>query len=507
MTAKTLILGFDGGDGDFIDAMIGDGELPNFARIRAVSSVQPVDNDPGQGNVQFWKCAAIGEGPDHHGHYFYLQFDPRTYDIRLDHEIGLPDVTPFWVRLDREGYRIAVADWYEMPVTPLKNGTIIHRWLPHESLTSAVFAPESLRQETAKYVPFNPIAESFASRPRETPEALLDFFKRVLGRIEGKARFFADQIKREDWDLYIACFSDAHSIGHYYFHLQDENHWRYDPAAAALIKEPLQQCYRALDDAVGIILDAAGDDANVFLFAGPGMEPFTSANTALDEMARRMDLGYSAAQAAPLSSAETAKKAYRSFLPEELRRRVAPFARAVRHWFVDNEYKRRRFFALPHGDGAGAIRINKKGRERYGVVAPGAEYDALVDEIRESLASFRDAADGRPIVKRVISIAHEYNGPYRDMLPDIFVEWDREGRHGGFENIVSDKFGEIAVPPSTRSGDHHERGYLWSPAKLNLSTAPARPKDVAAIIIDAVRRYPEQRAGIDTHRVGENVAR
>ncbi len=487
MTTKNLVLGFDGADGDFIDAMIAGGELPNFARIRKNATVQPIDNAPGQGNVQLWKCAAIGEGPDHHGRYFYLQFDPKTYDIRLAGELGLPELTPFWVRLDNEGYRVAVIDWYGMPPTPLKNGAIIDRWLPHESLTEAVFAPESLRAETEKYVPFNPIAESFASRKRQTPEALKDFFERVLARIEGKARFFAEHLKSQDWDLYMACFSDAHSIGHYYYHLQDEEHWRYDPEAAALIREPLQQCYRALDKAMGIILDAVSEDTNVFLFAGPGMEPFTSANTALDEIARRMDFGYSASHAAPLSSAETAKKTYRAFLPERLRRRLAPLARALRQRFIDNDYKRRRFFSIPHGSGAGAIRINKKGRERYGVIAPGAEYDELVEEIREGLSSFLDADDGRPIVKRVVCMAHEYDGPYRDMLPDIVVEWQRDGRHGGFRRIVSEKFGEIDVPPSIRSGDHHERGYLWSPAKLDLPTAPARPECVAAILLSAVR--------------------
>lgn len=483
MTTKTLLLGFDGADCDFIEEMIAKGELPNFARLRAGSTVQVIENDPGQGNVQFWKCAAIGAGPDYHGHYFYLQFDPHTYDIRVDYEIGLPEVTPFWATLDREGYRVAVVDWYEMPVTPLTNGVFIHRWLPHESLTATEFSDETLASETSKYMPFNPIAESFESRPRNTPEELADFFQRVLSRIEGKARFIADHIRRDNWDLYVACFSDAHNIGHYYYHLQDENHRLFDPAAAAMVKKPLEQCYRALDQALGLVLDAASPETNLFVFAGPGMAPFTSANTAMDEITRRIDLGYGA----PLSSAETAKKAYRSFLPNKLRRRVAPLARAIRRRFADHEYRRRRFFALPHGDGAGAIRINMRGRERHGVVAPGADYEAVVQEIKDGLSSFRDAADGRPIVKRVIDIARDYNGPYRDLLPDIFVEWDREGRKGGFQRIFSEEFGEIVVPPSTRTGDHHQRGWLWAPAKLGASTATARPEAVAATIMEAVR--------------------
>ncbi len=484
MTAKTLMLGFDGGDGEFIDEMIAGGELPNFRRLREASSSQTIVNDPGQGNVQFWKSAAIGAGPGHHGHYFYLQFDPRTYDTRVDYEMGLPAVTPFWARLDAEGRRVGVVDWYEMPIVPLKNGAFIHRWLPHESLTAMECAPESLRAEAAQYVTDNPIAESFESRPRATPEALKDFFDRLLSRIESKARFFADQITREDWDLYIACFSDAHNAGHYFMHLQDERHARYDADAAALLRAPITQCYRALDKAVGIILDAAGEDTDVFLFAGPGMEPLTSANPAMDEIVRRLDLGLGA----PPSTADAAKKTYRSLLPESLRRRLAPLARFARRRTIDNEFRRRRFFALLHGDGAGVIRINKKGRERFGVVAPGTEYDAVVAEIRSSLMSFKDAGDGRPIVKRIVSTAHELDGPYCDLLPDLFVEWERAGRAGGFQRIVSDRFGEIDVPATIRTGDHHERGCLWSPARLNLPTTPDCPASVAAAMINAVRR-------------------
>ncbi len=481
MAVKTLVLGFDGADHRFIGEMIGEGELPNLAALRARLTPFEVENDPGQGNVQFWTSAAIGAGPATHAHYFYMQFDPRTYDILLSHDMALPKTTPFWASLDAEGKRIAVVDWYEMPLTPIKNGVLVHRWLAHEPLTQSVYMPEAMRGVTARYAADNPIAEGFASRPRDTVEDMQDFLTRTLSRIEPKTRFFVDQMHNEHWDLYVACMSEAHNIGHYYMEVEDETHSRHDASIAAEVQAPLRQCYRALDEAVGKIVAAAGNEAEIFVFGGPAMGKFISANSALEEIARRVDLGFGA----PLSGAETAKQAYRSFIPESLRRRIGPFARAIRKRFANRDYLRRRFFAVPHNDNAGAIRINLEGREKYGTVSGGNDYDALVSEITEGVSSFINPDTGRSIVGRVIDVRKEFAGPNREMLPDIFIEWDRTDTHGDFTRLVSEKFGEVTLPRHARTGDHTSFGFFWAPPG---ATAPARPEDVTAPILASVRR-------------------
>lgn len=481
MAVKTVVLGLDGADHDFIGAMIAEGELPNFRRLRSAGAAHEIENDPGQGNVQFWTGAAIGAGPGWHGHYFYLQFDPKTYDIVMDYDIGLPEVTPFWETLDKEGYRAAVVDWYEMPVKPLKNGVVIHRWFAHEPLTHTEFHPPEMAEVAARYAASDPIAEGFASQPREGAEALTEFFDRLLSRIDIKASFYADQIRETDWDLYVACFSEAHNAGHYYIQLEDETHALHDPQLADELRHPLRRCYRELDKGIGKVLDAAGPDANIFMVGGPSMGKFISANSALGEIARRVDLGWNA----PRSGAETAKETYHSLIPQGLRRRLAPLARLVRRKVASSDYKHRRFFAVPHNDNAGAIRINMKGREKYGVVSRGAEYDAVVKEIAEGVSSFKNPETGRSIVGRVVDVAREFDGPHRDLLPDVFIEWDRTGTHGDFTHLASEKFGEVSLPRQTRTGDHGPTGYFWAPHS-NLAS-PERPACVTDHILRAVR--------------------
>ena len=141
---------------------------------------------------------------------------------------------------------------------------------------------------------------------------------------------------------------------------------------------------------------------------------------------------------------------------------------------------------MPHNDNAGAVRINVKGREKYGVVAPGAEYDAVVKEIRDALASFINPETGRKLVKRVVCVREEFDGPYRDVLPDLFVEWDRAETPRNFRRVASEKFGEIEIGPSLRSGDHHTAGFFWAPAD-DSDRDILRPGDITASVMEAVR--------------------
>lgn len=482
MTSKTLFLGFDGADHAFMDAMMAEGDLPAFLRLKENSRVFNFENDPAMGAAQFWNSASIGAGPAHHGHHFYMQFKPDTYDVLPNHESSLPDIMPFWNTLDEEGYRIGVVDWHRLQPKPMKNGFIVDNWLGHDPLTSTVYLPETLREETSRHFTGDIAGGGFGAVARESADEVRAYFDAILDRIDAKAGFCIEKLEQQDWDLFIACFSEAHDVGHYYYHLEDPNHERYDPAIAEKTKEPLRDCYRRIDAAVGRLLDAAGPDASVFVYGGPGMEMLVSANTAMEEMMRRIDIGYDA----PKSTAAAARHSYRSIVPEKLRWKLAPLARSIRRRFAKHDYAKRRFFSVPHNDNSGAVRINVKGREKHGIINPGAEYDAVVQEITEAVSTFKNPDTGAPLVKRVVCVPHRFEGPYLDVLPDLFIEWNRDGAPRNFRKVVSDKYGEIGVKDGSRTGDHNPSGFYWMPASYN--GAPVTlPEHVTAPVVAAVK--------------------
>ena len=67
---------------------------------------------PGMGAGAFWASGATGVTPADHGRYFFLQFNPKTYDVAPFHERHTYRRQPFWEDLDEQGRRVAVIDWH-----------------------------------------------------------------------------------------------------------------------------------------------------------------------------------------------------------------------------------------------------------------------------------------------------------------------------------------------------------------------------------------------------------
>jgi predicted AlkP superfamily phosphohydrolase/phosphomutase len=67
------------------------------------------------------------------------------------------------------------------------------------------------------------------------------------------------------------------------------------------------------------------------------------------------------------------------------------------------------------------IVINMKGREPHGIVAPGPESEALLQEIETRLLSLRDPETGEVVIKEVARGSELYQGDYTDNASDLLV--------------------------------------------------------------------------------------
>src|SRR5262249_45493337 len=81
------------------------------------------------------------------------------------------------------------------------------------------------------------------------------------------------------------------------------------------------------------------------------------------------------------------------------------------------DWSRTRAYAL----GLSGIYINLAGRERQGIVAPG-EAAALKKRIIDGLCALRD--DGVQPIRRVVDVAADWSGPYRDGGPDLLPGYE-----------------------------------------------------------------------------------
>jgi predicted AlkP superfamily phosphohydrolase/phosphomutase len=147
--------------------------------------------------------------------------------------------------------------------------------------------------------------------------------------------------------------------------------------------------------------------------------------------------------------------------PPWLTSRILPLKSYLREFYLDAMRRRRRAYAMPLNEESGAIRINLRGREPIGLVAPGDEYETLVSGLREAFLALRDSESGLPLVSEVL-LARDLvpEAAYSPTIPDIFIKWNRTKR---MASVQSERLGLIETDffPA-RTGDHHVDGLVLS---------------------------------------------
>ena len=166
-------------------------------------------------------------------------------------------------------------------------------------------------------------------------------------------------------------------------------------------------------------------------------------------------------------------------------------------FFGNVDWSRTRAYAL----GLNGLYVNLKGRERDGVVEPGAR-EALVSEIAEKLLGTIDPKSGRAAITRMYRREQVYHmAGNEDIAPDLVVGYAK-GTRGSDESALGGLPREVIVDnTSAWSGDHcmdHETvpGILLASRPLR-RPAPTIESLAAAVLaefgIDGFPRRVEER--------------
>jgi predicted AlkP superfamily phosphohydrolase/phosphomutase len=86
----------------------------------------------------------------------------------------------------------------------------------------------------------------------------------------------------------------------------------------------------------------------------------------------------------------------------------------------DVDWSRTRAYGL----GINGLYLNLKGRERDGIVQPGAEQEELIAELIEKLEAIRDV-NGNKVIRKVHRTDTKYSGPAARLAPDLIIGYIR----------------------------------------------------------------------------------
>ncbi|HUI25038.1 MAG TPA: alkaline phosphatase family protein [Candidatus Kryptonia bacterium] len=449
---KVLVVGLDAADKNLLLQWADSGLLPTIARLRGESAWGVTLGPLGIHGTAVWESFATGVSPARHARHSERQIRTGTYETYRFMPTDL-QCEAFWNPLSRAGKRVAVID---LPYVPLSevNGVHVLDWMAHAANTGFRTWPRPLADQLRQQFGTDPIGLC-DHRHLQTAAEFSAFRDQLVGRVATKLALCRQLLTQEAWDFFLAVFTEAHCVGHQCWHLHDATHPRHDPALARVLGDPIRDVYRALDAALGELLEAVGPQTNVFVVASHGMRPNYHGAHLLDAILHR--LGHTPPPPQPRWQWQAVRWAWRQ-LPARWRLRLTPRQKRLidRLWPLFDH--RSNCFNVANGEVWGAIRVNLAGREPQGRIQPGADFERFCDTLAQDLCALINADTGEPAVLSVRRTAEIYHGPHLVDLPDLLVEWNMAVPLNG---VSSPKTGVVRAPfPYQRTG-HHSREGLW----------------------------------------------
>ena len=493
------VLQFDSASVRVLDRMLARGELPHLGaaidRGRRVELRTPAADFAAGAFYSLYSGVALAD----HGIFYPFQWSASEQRARYATAFEAPP--PVWERFAGTGLRTLAIDPYESrPPRHGADGVFVCGW----GFSDRVVLPrwshprDALRRLERRHGRGPGATEVFGAPSARRLLRLRERLLRAPGRI---ATLATEQLREGRFDLVWLTFSAAHLGGHAFWDLSHLGPETLGDRDAELLAGTLGEIYAEVDRAIGEVIEALPPDADLVITSAVGMDANTSRADLLPEMLAAVLAG------GPLQSGQPGGLVWRlrGAVPGGARAAVAdliPRRAALeltaRLELRGHDWPATRAFAHP-ADNQGYIRLNVAGRERQGVVAPGAE-EELLATIGSGLESFR-LADGSPAVAAVERIADAYAGEHLSRLPDLVVRWS-EVPSIGPERVASERFGEVARhgAGSGRSGNH-TAGDAWAVlAPGSASTVepdrPPRLEDVAATICELLGLPEDRRQGI-----------
>ncbi len=425
-----VVLGLDGATLDIIRPLVGQGRLPNLARLmqegtwgRLRSTLPPV-------TAAAWSTFMTGLNPAGHGIFQWRTYDPTKYtnlDERVVSATRLAGRT-FWDVLGRGGHRVAVIT---VPVTypPWQvNGYMLSGYPCPDAQQNYTYPPEWAASLQRAY---NFSADHYLRASDE------DILRDGLDMLRQRTDLALDLVADGQIDVCVVVLGEIDRAQHDFFKYSDSR-FSASRGAPAHLREAIHRHYEVADEQVGRMMDSLASDGVMLVVSDHGGGPHPPRYFHTNAWLRsRGWLQVREGRGRSFSAwARRGVEAVRAHLPfeEALRRRLpgrlVNRARTFTLNIADVDWTQTRAYRFPMYYPAEGIEINLRGRQPQGIVSPGGEYERLVVELMRALREERDPETGEPFAQEVYSKEEIYHGPYLDIAPDIVFVCQQTHRTG-----------------------------------------------------------------------------
>jgi predicted AlkP superfamily phosphohydrolase/phosphomutase len=434
---KVLLIGLDGMTFDIARPLMDAGEMATLAALERrgvsatmMSTVPPI-------SAPAWVTFLTGNNPGRHGLFNFQNLDLSRYTHFSDTLVNSSYIRGKTLldHASAAGKRILS---YRLPITyppwPI-NGVLVSGQPVPDRLRAYASPPEV----AATLPPLSVLSHDELVRAKKAGDIA------AIDRCNAYELEVMDQITRraiaDGTDLIVTLTGIPDGLHHSFWHLHDPRSPLHDPRASEHDRSIIRRWYVEIDRMVGRWLQSLGEEWAVIVLSDHGGGPAAT---------RNLNLNYVLAERGFLRPVSASRV--------RMANRVARQADTVRRWLggkknwlknhlpaaVQSQIRQRlngtgrvdwahtQAYAVPIFFPVTGVNLNVRGRQPQGIVAPGAEYERLRDEIIAALAELRDPETGAVLCGTIRKKEEVHSGPHLDNIPDILL-MTPEGIDGGHD--------------------------------------------------------------------------
>jgi len=361
---RAVVLGLDGVPYSMLRDLISCGVMPQMARLVDAGTLQRMESTLPCVSSVAWTSFRTGVNPGQHGITGFTDRRPGTYKTHFPTTKSILPST-FDEYADFTGLKVVMTGMpVNYPPVNLKNGISVGCFLS-PSIEKAVCAPELL--DELKQMDYRlDVNTSLAADPQLF---LADIFYVTERYREAMFRFWDQQ----SWDLMMIHFMSTDRLHHFMWDQYEDPDGPYH--------QDFLKLYRRLDEIIGEVASRLGKDTLLMMLSDHG---FCSVK-------REVNLNVWLQQEGLLRFQTSTPKSL-----EEIDGRSQAYS------------------LIP-----GRFYINLRGREPRGSVEPGAEYEAVRNDLIARLLALRDPDNGELVIQRVEKRETLYGEGCSSLAPDL----------------------------------------------------------------------------------------
>jgi len=459
---KVFVIGLDGATFDLLLPWVKMGRLPVLSRLIKGGISGPLLSTFPPLTGPAWSSFMTGKSPAQHGILEFFRRKDDSYQQVLNNRMDI-DGCSLWHYLSEAGKQVGVMGVpLTYPPEPV-NGFIITGLLTPADCRDFTYPPALLNEIESQFGEYHLRLDE-----KYHPKSPHPFIDELYKNLENNSRVAQYLLTHKDWDFFMVHFYGTDRIQHELWHMLDPNHPDHDPDEIKSLGNVVENFFIKVDSVVGELVNDLDDETLILVMSDHGFGPiykFININTwLLNEGFLKLknnpgtffrhkfwQMGFNyivlGNWVIRLGLGKQAKRVGRA-KREEWQQKIFLSLKDV-DWSKSKVYSIGNF---------GQMFINLEGREPFGSVLSGDEYENVLNELTQRLSDLRDPETGQAVVEKIMRGDQIYQGKFDKSAPDlVFLSKNMDYKAMGLSDFSSNK---IFEPVFGSRGHHRMNGIL-----------------------------------------------